>query len=180
MYVQLKMKRGTFSKFTLCVLAILVCGTFLLNKASARQFRLITPITTPEKVPEGAVRLERFSPVNRDLVISAVYALADAWNTGNMAPMLSEQRFYNKYRLLDTITDVAPYDAVLKIQSVGGITTLEQYVKPKEGRRRQVSIVSAIVRTQIEFNDPNTGFIQLHGRNEFVLEIEQAARENPS
>ncbi len=161
-------------------LPLLVIGIFVAaaQMGQARQFRSVNPIATPERIPDGAVRAARFSPVDRQLVVRAIRSLAAAWNTGRLDPLLSRDRFYNKDRLLDTIAEVAPRDAVLKVQSVGGITTLEQYYQPVRGHNRQFSIVSAIVRTQIEFQDPTLGFTRLNGRNEFVLEIEQPAPGN--
>ncbi len=158
-------------------LPLVLCGALALSAtvSQARQFRTIAPIATPERLPEGAERIARFSPVDPRLVRKAVFALASAWNTGRLDPMLSPDRFYNKDRLLDTISEVAPRDAKLTVQSVAGVTTLEQYFQPRRGYRQQVSIVSAIVFTQLEFTDTRQGFIRLEGRNEFVLEIAQRA-----
>lgn len=143
------------------------------SSTDARQFRTIRPIATPEKLPDNAQPVEQFRPVRAQIVRAAVEKLAEAWNTGNLDPMLSREKFYNKDRLLDTLAGDVPRDALLRVLSVGGITTLDQYYQPRDGRRRQINIVSAIVRTQIEFNDPNNGFIRLDGRNEFVLEVVQ-------
>lgn len=153
------------------IAAGLLC--FQLPVADARQFRTIRTIATPEKLPENAQPVERFRPVKAQIVRAAVEKLAEAWNTGTLDPLLSREKFYNKDRLLDTLAGDIPRDATLRVLSVGGITTLDQYFQPREGRRKQVNIVSAIVRTQIEFNDPNNGFIRLDGRNEFVLEVVQ-------
>ena len=40
-----------------------------------------------------------------------------------------------------------------------------------DGRWQPVSRVSATVRTQIEYNDPRTGFQRLDGTNELVLVV---------
>ena len=70
-----------------------------------------------------------------------------------------------------------PRDAKLRIQSVQGIQTLQQYIKPGSGTSRGelVSIVSATVRTQLEFNSSTAGFVSRTGTNEFLLEITTAA-----
>ena len=92
-----------------------------------------------------------------------------------MAETLSEQ-FYDKSRLLDVVQTGVPRDATLKIQSIQGIQTYQQYIVPSSdgGRGEMVSIVSVTVRTQVEFNSP-TGFTRLPGINEFILEVTQAA-----
>jgi len=157
----------------LCLGLAVGLTAWLAVPVDARQFRTIRTITTPEKLPENAEPVERFRPVKAQIVKAAVEKLADAWNTGTLDPLLSREKFYNKDRLLDTLAGDIPRDATLRVLSVGGITTLDQYFQPREGRRKQVNIVSAIVRTQIEFNDPNNGFVRLEGRNEFVLEVVQ-------
>ena len=73
---------------------------------------------------------------------------------------------------MDTLV---PRDAILSVQSVQGIQTLQQYLMPADEGEDLVSIVSATVRTQLEFNNPSTGFVRLPGVNEFVLQVTQPA-----
>ena len=83
--------------------------------------------------------------------------------------------FYDKSRLLDVMDTQVPRDARLSIQSIQGIQTLQQYRVPDAGGRDSlVSIVSATVRTQLEFNSTN-GFVRLPGTNEFLLKVKTAA-----
>ncbi len=77
----------------------------------------------------------------------------------------------DKSRLLDVIAEEVPRDAKLRIVSVQGINTLDQYQRKVTDRLVQVSMVSAIVRTQIEFTLPKFGFQRLDGTAEFTLEV---------
>lgn len=156
--------------------AAVVLAMFAAAATDAREFRVINPIVTPERIPQNAERIDRLRPVNRKLVEQAVRAMAEAWNSGRLDPILDPDRFYNKDRLLDTIAEVVPRDARLTVLSVGGVTTLEQYFQPRKGYKHQISVVAAIVRTQIEFTDPEQGFLRLEGRNEFVFEIAERVR----
>lgn len=143
------------------------------ENVDARQFRSIRPMAKPDKIAPNAVPVVRFRRVKASIVRAAVQQIAHAWNTGQLSPMLSREKFFNKDRLLDALSVVVPSNAKLRVVSVGGVTTLQQYFEPRGGRKRQVNIVSAVVNTQLEFHDANNGFVKLAGRNEFVLEIVQ-------
>ncbi len=148
--------------------------------SEARQFRLLTPIASPTEpsanAPEGSIPVEDVQPLERGEVESMVRDVIEQWNTPGMADTLSE-KFYDKSRLMDVVNDKVPRDAKLRIQSIQGIQTLQQYITPGAGNERGdlISIVSATVRTQLEYNSPTDGFISRTGTNEFLLEVTSAA-----
>ena len=98
------------------------------------------------------------------------------WNKPGMSETLA-QEFYDSRRLLDAMDTIVPRDATLKLQSIQGIQTLQQYLVPAadSGQNEIVSIVSVTARTQVEFEKPGTGFVRLPGVNEYVLKITTAA-----
>jgi len=149
------------------LLAVLVLS---FGVAGAREFRGISLIPTPEALPEGVRRSAQFMPIDPVLVERAVRAVAKAWNTGQLDPLLGD-RFENKSRLFDTIMEVVPRDAVLRVLSIQGVSTLDQYEQTREEGAVRVSTVSVIVLTQIEFSDPQTGFQRLDGTNEWTFRV---------
>lgn len=169
-------KFHNITRLVLCVCLLSLAG----SPSQARQFRLLAPIASPAEptanLPKGAVAVEQLQPLSRSDVEPMVRKLIEQWNTFGMADTLSDQ-FYDKSRLLDVMDTGVPRDAKLRIQSIQGIQTLQQYIKPDPagGRGEQISIVSATVRTQLEFNSPTAGFVSLTGTNEFILEITTAA-----
>ena len=160
---------------------IIVCliSGFIFS-VEARQFRLFKSIATPEtsatNLPEGAVEAKQLQPLDREFVDKAVKDAIAQWNTPGMAETLA-QEFYDSSRLTDAMSTIVPKDASLRVQSVQGIQTVEQYLMPDPdgGRGELVSIVSVTVRTQLEFNSPSTGFVRFPGVNEFILEVSQPA-----
>ena len=152
-----------------------------LGSLQARQFRQMTPIAGLQlqadsaNLPANARPVTRLQPVARADVEPMVRQVVEGWNSADMGAMLAES-FYDKSRLLDVMDTLVPRDASLTIQSIQGIQTLQQYKVPDAGggRGNLVSIVSATVRTQLEFNGP-AGFVRLPGTNEFILKITTAA-----
>jgi hypothetical protein len=156
-------------------LILLVALGALAQPGQAREFRSMTPIATPQRPPPGAVVPGMLRPVERALVERAVHAVARAWNTGVLDSLLAED-FVNGSRLSDVIREVVPRDASLRVLGIEGVSTLEQYLRlDAAGAPLQISTVSAVVRTQIEFTDPVTGFQRLEGRNELIFRVEQPA-----
>ena len=162
-------------------IVIAVCILLLVHTSlKARQFRTITPISSPasleRSLTEGAVPVEQPRPVARKDVEPMLQQVIEKWNTLQMADTLSEE-FYDKSRLMDVMDTGVPRDAKLRLQSIQGIQTLQQYMLPDPdgGRGDQVSIVSATARTQLEFNTSTSAFVSLPGVNEFILEITTAA-----
>ena len=167
-------KLADITKLVLFIFLLSLTG----SPSQARQFRLLTPIASPEtqgaNLPKGAVAVEQRQPVMRGEVEPLIRDLVAKWNTGEMASTLSD-RFYDASRLLDVMDTGVPRDAKLRIQSIQGIQTLQQYLMPADNDRQSlVSIVSATARTQLEFNS-STGLTRLPGTNEFILKITKAA-----
>ncbi len=163
-----------FRHKTLSIL-LLGAGLALACASPARQFRSIQAIASPaqarQALPPGARVVEEIRPLEREEVEPLVRRVVESWNTPDMEQTLG-RAFYDKSRLLDTMDEAVPRDARLRLQSVQGIRTLEQYIVPAEagGSQATVSIVSAQVRAQLEFNSP-TGFRRLVGTNELLLRI---------
>ena len=172
-----KLIKHNFIAYIIMVICILLIANTALN---ARQFRTITPIASPAAnkvgLPEGAVPVDQPEPVAREEVQPMLQELIAKWNTLEMADTLSEE-FYDKSRLMDVMDTGVPRNAKLRLQSIQGVQTLQQYIVPDSsgGRGEQVSIVSATARTQLEFNSSTSAFVSLPGTNEFILEITNAA-----
>jgi len=160
-------------------LILFVCLLSLVGSPSqARQFRLLAPIASPEdpaaQLPAGAKPVEEVQPISRQEVEPMLRKVIEQWNTGEMSTTLSDQ-FYDKSRLMDVVSTGVPRDAKLRIQSIQGIQTLQQYQMPAENDKKNlVSIVSATARTQLEFNT-SAGLQRRVGTNEFILKITQPA-----
>jgi hypothetical protein len=161
------------------LLGIVIVSINLMSPLQARQFRQMMPIAGPEvetaNLPENAEPVSRLQPLSRTDVQPLVEKIVGQWNGGSMESILADS-FYDKSRLLDVMDTQVPRDARLSIQSIQGIQTLQQYRVPDAGGGRDslVSIVSATVRTQLEFNSTN-GFVRLPGTNEFLLKVTTAA-----
>jgi hypothetical protein len=136
--------------------------------AEAREFRMLNAIPAPAALPDGAVAVQQFTPVDNRLVESTVKKLVASWNTQDIEKFLGKD-FYDKQRLADNIQSFIPRDAKLDLLSVQGQQTLQQY--EEDGMR--VSRVSVIVNTQIEFNHPTAGFQRFPGRTELVFKVKQ-------
>ena len=168
-----KMNNFLFPAIVMVALT-LVCSSVL----HARQFRQILPIATPNKsvssLPEGAIAVEKPQQLDRGTVETAVNAVVSKWNTGDMQSTLDDS-FFDKARLGDAVDTLVPRDATMIVQSVQGVQTLQLYIMPQTEGDDLVSIVSATVRTQLEFNSAETGFVRLPGVNEFILKVSQPA-----
>lgn len=143
--------------------------------AMSGELRRINTIATPQSTPIRivGVPVTAVVPVAEKTVNDAIAELVAAWNSSNLARLLSDQ-FIDGQRLLDTIFEVVPRDAKLRILAVRSVRTLSQ-ARRAEGQEGTavVSIVSAIVRAQIEFNDPTRGFQRLDSNLNLILEITQ-------
>jgi hypothetical protein len=159
---------------------ILLLHLIVSGSVDSRQFRQIIPIAGPQRVdavlPDGAVQLATPTPVPREQVQQAIEQVVSNWNTNDLEQVLGEE-FFDKSRLTDAINVQVPRDATLRVQAIQGVQTLQQYQLPEsaESPGATVSIVSATVRTQLEFNDPQAGFVRRPGVNEFILKITQGS-----
>lgn len=168
----------TQSRLAMVVLSLL---SLAVCSVSARQFRQFTPIAAPQSarqpdMPEGARLIENAEPLTRQQIEPLVQEVLSKWNTSEMIDTLSD-KFFDSARLTDAVDSIVPRDAKLRLQSVQGVQTLQQYEIPGQSGERgtMVTVVSATVRTQLEFNSASTGFVRLPGTNEFILEVRSAA-----
>ncbi len=153
----------------ICTLLIIV--TVVACSVLAREFRTFKTIPTPKVMPKGAEVVEQMKPVDRRIMEKVINKLMASWNTPGMEKFLGED-FFDKSRLVDAMDDKVPRDARLRILSIQGIQTQGQYIqKDASGREWVESIVTAIVTTQLEFNDPISGFQRREGVNEYTFRI---------
>lgn len=162
----------TFFRGTLCGLVLACVST----PTYAQEFRSVRPIASPDAMGTTApVTGEVQRPLPRAVVEEAVRQVIETWNQPGFRDKLAEQ-FYDGQRLEDSIHNIAPRDAKLRLLSVQGIQTYSQQEgRTADGRLQVVSTVSAQVRTQLEFNN-STGFQRREGTNEFLLQITQTYR----
>lgn len=175
----MKLSTDIYRKFTsLWIIYFLLLLLGFSGALEARQFRSINRIGTPEtfseNLPVGAIQAAEAKPLDRQMVNQLVRDTLSKWNTPAMSATLSN-KFYDRSRLNDAMTSIVPRDATLRVQSVQGIQTLQQYIVPGSGGARGtlVSLISVTVRTQVEFNGAS-GFTRLPGVNEYILEVTTA------
>jgi hypothetical protein len=148
---------------------------FVSQVSFAAEVRTLNQIRTPAVVPLSADSVDRIRPVALEVVEKAVNDLFAAWNEPHLEQYLHKE-LYDKSRLLDTIDSAVPRDATVRVLSIQGVETLQQYVQKKVRTSVLVSRVSAVVRTQIEFNDPTDGLQRREGTAEYVFEIIERVR----
>ncbi|MBI2192173.1 MAG: hypothetical protein HYU36_09325 [Planctomycetes bacterium] len=147
----------------------------------AREFRDLRPIPTRQKLPEGALPVEEPVSVEPETLKNAVKELAASWNSPDFEAKLSSQ-FYDKQRLLDSMSEKVPRDAQVRILGVGNIQVIQQYRQPEPGGgpgEILVSTVTVTAQTQIEFNDPSRGFQRINGTNQLILQVEAEIVREP-
>lgn len=162
-----------------CVAGLSLLSAFQQTHAQlqSRDFRAFNPIATPAA---PALRLSSPRAVPREVVEKAVRDITNAWNSGRLEAYL-DRDFANGFRLEDVFRFTLPRDAKLTVLSIRSVTVLDQQMRPDTTKPNQpasavsvVSLVSAIVETQIEFLDGRTGFVRLPGANEFTLRVTEA------
>ncbi len=156
-------------------IAISIVG-LLPDTGATQEMRAINPIPTPAPLPPGTTRVASPQPLDPGGVRVNVEQFMSKWNDGDLGGMIAEN-FYEKSRFEDAMLTNVPRDARVKVQGIGGVQTMQQVVvdDPAGGRVR-VTTGSAMVRTQIEFNDPKQGFVKVPGTNEVIFEIIQKER----
>jgi len=145
-------------------------------RVCSQEVRRIQPIKSPvaaeEPLAEGVIPLKETIPVDRKTVEKTMQAIANSWNSPDMAKMLAKG-FYEKDRLMDSMNANAPVDARLRLLSVGSYRILNQGIKPDPGGDFLISRVSVTAKTQIEYNDPTNGFQRRQGEQEYIIKITQ-------
>lgn len=149
-------------------LVLLLAAVLAALPTQAREARRMTPIARPGALPADARRPPRVEPISHAAVEQAVRDVALAWNSGQLSELLAAD-MQDAGRLRDTLAEVLPRDARLTVLSVQGVSTLDQYL---QGDKR-LSTVLAVVRTQVEFNDPRVGYKRLEGLNQWTFRVEE-------
>lgn len=149
-------------------LTLLLAALLAALPTQAREARRMTPIARPGVLPADARRPPRVEPISHAAVEQAVRDVALAWNSGQLSELLADD-MQDAGRLRDTLAEVLPRDARLTVLSVQGVSTLDQYL---QGGKR-LSTVLAVVRTQVEFNDPRVGYKRLEGLNQWTFRVEE-------
>ena len=162
------------------LLITIACLTLVATAVEARQFRMATPIITPNAkpsgMPEGSKPVETITPISRSEVEPKVRDIVSKWNTSDMAATLSES-FYHKDRLMDVVAAGVPTDASLRLLSIQGVQTVQQYRVPDRVNKGEklVSLVSVTVNTQLEYRS-TSGFVQIPGTNEMIIQVTRKAK----
>lgn len=147
--------------------------------AVAKEFRAIKPINASVTMPDGAQAPEVFRPVATELVDQAVEKLMESWGSPQMQDYLSKN-FFDKDRLTDVIDTLVPRDAVVRILSIQGVQTVQQWEEPAPGDpdlMLRVSRVSVVVRTQLEFTRPDGVLETKPGTTEYILKFKERSTE---
>ncbi len=142
------------------------------TELAAAEFRAIRPISAPAALPPGAVAVapNEMVPVSTNKVRRAVKIFADSFIEPEFADLLSDG-FFDKQGLLDNISSFVPRDTKVRVLSVQGIQTVGQVILPGQGIRQ--SDVTASVRVQIEFNDPNNGFQRIEDSGDIFFRFSE-------
>ncbi len=149
--------------FTLILAALL-----LPLPAEAGEARRITTIARPGELPSGALRPLIVVPVARDAIEQAVREVAAAWNTSQLSQHLASD-MNGGANLQDSLAGILPRNARLTVLAIQNVATLDQY----ELNGKRTSTVLAVVRTQVEINDPRVGYKCLEGLNEWYFRVEE-------
>lgn len=158
---------------------LLVTLTLPAMQVTAKEFRVIKPINAAAVIPEGAQAPEEFKPVATELVDQAVEKLMESWGSPQMQDYLSKN-FFDKDRLTDVIDTLVPRDAVVRILSIQGVQTVQQWEEPAPGDpdlTLRVSRVSVVVRTQLEFTRPDGVLETKPGTTEYLLKFKERSEQ---
>lgn len=138
---------------------------------AAQEFRTLNAIPTPGKTLAGMIPVEEVRPITPSAAADSVKKVMSAWNGGGIQQYLGDD-FYDKSGLSDAINIKVPKDAAIRIMSVQGVQTLQQFQRKKDGGGQElISEVSVTADTQIEYNDPTKGFVKFGGVNEYIIRI---------
>lgn len=150
------------------ILLVTVATLALAVSAQAREMRGFNQINAPRANPDGMNTVEQVQPVSRELAEKALREVLEAWNKGNLESKLDDN-FFEKRRLPDYVDSYAPRDAKIRLQSVQGVQTLQQFRNEDDGKL--MSRISVTANTQVEFSHPTRGFQRLSGINEYILKV---------
>jgi len=154
---------GNLCKITALALLLVSLET------GASEFRRFDPIEVAPTEDESAVEVD-MRPVPRSIVEDGVQRIVDSWNGPDFASFVSD-RAYDRFRLLDAVDSFAPQDARLRLLSLEDVQTLRQFQREGEAGPELVSEVAVDLVTQVEFEDPVSGFQRRNGTIELILEV---------
>lgn len=147
---------------------------FGLTTAAAHSFRMPSAIVKPGELPDGAELIFPPRAFEPGFVEQKVREVLGAWNTPSFRALLADD-FYEKDRLLDTISDRVPRDARVQILGVQGSRIVRQYLqKSSDGGRHIVSDVEVRVMSEVVLNDPTLGYVRLPGTYTLNMTITRA------
>jgi len=163
------------------ILALWFACAFVVDIADAAQFRKFNKIRTPAAVqkdlPEGFLAVPEPIRLPRSIVSRLLRDFLKTWNGGELEDHLAGD-FYDRNRLLNTISEDVPRDARLRLVSIQGVDTLDQSSRAiGRGRFVVVSRVAARARIQIEFTDPGFGLRRIETNAEYIFKVTMGVRK---
>jgi hypothetical protein len=145
----------------------------LVGAAAADEQRGVIPIPVRPRVATEAPPAP-FRPVDLGVVEDALRAFFADWNTPETLRYLGED-FQDRSQVIDALRQV-PRDAILRLLAVDSATVIDQRTDSwpaSDGAVLVTSTIAAVVRSQVEFNDPFAGFVRREGVNEYVFELSE-------
>jgi len=145
--------------------------------AQAQESRVFNPIGRPQ--PVGPAQATQAAPAPlaspppaavKTVIDASVDRFAKSWNTPALGSGLS-RAFYDRERVMDALVTRVPRDAVLRVLAVQSAQVLSQETRRTSNglETEVVTRVAVVLRTQVEFNDPATGFQRREGLNEAIF-----------
>lgn len=168
-----------FYRFAHLVCSVMILLLVMITGVMAREYRVTKPIPTPQKTPSSLQDQSDIRPLDRALVVAAVEAIYNKYNTPEFLQALSPD-FFDASRLEDAIDVKVPRNAILRVRSVQGIQVFEQMNTPSISGDYSIitSIVLVTVDAQMEFTHPATGLFERRtGVNELILKIHEKITE---
>ena len=108
---------------------------------------------------------------DRQRVKQALEQVLSAWNSGGLQDYLATD-FYDGRRLSENLAQRIPQNAKLKLMQLEGYQIIkDEVVSTQNHEHARAWLTSVDAVTQIEFNDPLAGFVQLRGKQRFTLRI---------
>jgi hypothetical protein len=152
-------------------LVLFACIFLLPYITEGQEMRTINSIPTPSKLKKEGQIVQQPIPLDNEKVRTKVEGVFNNWNNGDIGGSLSDA-FYDKSRFQNAMQTNIPKDSRLKIQGMGSVQTLEQrIVNNSDGSQRRITLGSVTVNSQLEFNDPQNGFVRVPGTNEILFEM---------
>ena len=151
-----------FVLFILFIFPVFVAG---------QEMRALNPVATPARLKKDGQAVAQPVPLKIEEVRANIDRTFSTWNNGDVSNVLADN-FYDKSRFSDSMQTNIPKDSKVKVMGMGSVQTLEQrIVTDPSGGRSRVTLGSVTVNSQVEFNDPKSGFVRVPGTNEIIFEM---------